>query len=167
MSSARRVPAHIGDSLAGRWTRRWVRAYTASLEPTRREARRAEIESDVWEHLADARAEDQQAFVTQLAMLGRLVVGMPADLVWRRRVRRSTMQESVMKQQRLQGIAYLCATVVFVGLLVDSAIGDWSRFDRVWWVLAMPIGLVLVGTIGVVATGLWLREQRRSASFDR
>ncbi len=141
--------------------------YTALLAPTRREERRAEIESDVWEHLADARAEDQRAFVTQLAMLGRLVVGIPADLVWRRRVRRSTMRASVMKQQRLQGIAFLCAVVVFVDLVVASTVADWSRVDSVWRVLPMSIGLVLAGTIGVVATGLWLREQRRSASLDR
>ena len=168
VNRTRRVPDHVGDSLASRWTCRWVRGEhgVARAHPARGAPRRDRVGGG-WEHLADARAEDQRAFVTQLAMLGRLVVGIPADLVWRRRVRRSTMQASVMKQQRLQGIAFLSAVVVFVDLVVASTVTDWSRVDSVWRVLPMSIGLVLAGTIGVVATGLWLREQRRSGSLDR
>lgn len=153
--------------LVARWTRRWVRAYTASLETTRREARRAEIESDVWEHLADARAEGQRPVVTQLVMLSRLVVGIPADVVWCRRTFRASMADAEMKQRRRQAVAFVCAVVVFVDLLILSTFESSSRVDSIWWVLAMPIGPVLVGTIGVVATGLWIREQRRSTALGK
>ncbi len=41
-------------ALASRLTRRWVRMYTAHLDPARRDTRRAELASDLWEHQADA-----------------------------------------------------------------------------------------------------------------
>ena len=42
-------------ALAARLTQRWVRAYTAHLDPDRRDTRRAELASDLWEHEADAK----------------------------------------------------------------------------------------------------------------
>ncbi len=59
--------------------RAWARAYTSGLPPQTMEARRAEIESDLWESLADAPSES----VAAIEILGRLLRGMADDLLWR------------------------------------------------------------------------------------
>jgi hypothetical protein len=71
-------------TLASRLTRRWVRVYTAHLEPALRDTRRAELASDLWEHEADARRMDIGALRVNAQVLRRLLVGMPADMSWRR-----------------------------------------------------------------------------------
>ena len=58
---------------------RWVAWYTRHLPTEVAERRRAELASDLWEQRADARALGTPA----LAILRRMVVGMPADLRWR------------------------------------------------------------------------------------
>jgi hypothetical protein len=152
------------SSFGCRWTRRWVRLYTARLGSELRDGRRAEIESDLWEHLDDARAINQRDFATQLGVLTRMVTGMPADLVWRSRARYATKEHRSMKQRRLRAIAVLCAAVVLVtffatNLLVDKS--DAATHADIWWILAVPVGFFLVGTIGVVATVLLMRDRRR------
>jgi hypothetical protein len=57
-------------------TRWWTRAYTLGLPPELREARRAEIESDLWESLHDADASSPQ-------ILPRLAGGVFDDVCWR------------------------------------------------------------------------------------
>ncbi|HUG13710.1 MAG TPA: hypothetical protein VMM78_01730 [Thermomicrobiales bacterium] len=68
-------------------TRVWVRYYTRGMPPEVRDTRRAEIESDLWEQAADAR--DSRASATALSVFDRLVGGIPADLSWRRQIRRN------------------------------------------------------------------------------
>jgi hypothetical protein len=55
----------------------WTRCYTCCLEPSVRDARRAEIESDLYEQLHSDASHDH--FVD---MLGRLLCGIPDDLRW-------------------------------------------------------------------------------------
>jgi hypothetical protein len=60
-------------------TRGWLRVYTARTAPEIAAARRAEIESDLWEMQHDA--EVTGALVGMA--LGRLIDGMADDLAWR------------------------------------------------------------------------------------
>ena len=76
--------AHHRPVLAARLTQRWVRAYTAHLDPDRRDTRRAELASDVWEHAAEARRRGVGSVRLNIQILRRLLAGMPADLSWRR-----------------------------------------------------------------------------------
>lgn len=69
-----------GERLA-RW---WVDRYTRGLADDARDARRAELTSDLWEH----RSAYGAAGATQLAIVSRCVRGIPADLSWRRLRRR-------------------------------------------------------------------------------
>ena len=55
-------------------TRWWTRCYTAGLPLDLREARRAEVESDLWESLADGG--------TARHILARLALGIVDDLTW-------------------------------------------------------------------------------------
>lgn len=61
--------------------RAWTRIYTARMRPTLREARRAEIESDLWESLHDPDAP--RGVAAGVHMLVRLAAGIPHDLAWR------------------------------------------------------------------------------------
>jgi hypothetical protein len=60
---------------AANLARLWTRVYTSGLDPVLREARRAEIESDLWESQQDADARAQ--------ILPRLVAGILDDILWR------------------------------------------------------------------------------------
>jgi hypothetical protein len=69
---------------SNRLVRAWVRYYTRDMPPDVRDARRAELESDLWEHAATSGS----ARVAAVSVLDRFVRGMPADITWRRDVRR-------------------------------------------------------------------------------
>jgi hypothetical protein len=75
---------------ASRLTHCWVRAYTAHLEPTVRDTRRAELASDLWEHEADAQQMGLGSLRVNAQMLRRLLAGIPADLLWRSQQRDAT-----------------------------------------------------------------------------
>ena len=68
-------------ALATSIVRAWTRLYTSRLPRELREARRAEIESDLWEFHTDS-AEGRYLNPT-LHVLARLVFGIPDDLRWR------------------------------------------------------------------------------------
>jgi hypothetical protein len=57
----------------------WTHLYTWRLERSVRQARRAEIESDLWEQRKEAPANLRLA----LHIVGRLVLGVPDDVRWR------------------------------------------------------------------------------------
>ncbi|MGH9308181.1 MAG: hypothetical protein ACRD1U_02320 [Vicinamibacterales bacterium] len=59
--------------------RAWTRVYTSGMESAAREPRRAEIESDLWEHQHAGREGARLA----LEMIGRLLLGAPDDVRWR------------------------------------------------------------------------------------
>ena len=61
--------------------RAWTRVYTWQMPADEREARRSEIESDLWElqHDADTRAGTGAA----LHICARLFLGVPDDVLWR------------------------------------------------------------------------------------
>jgi len=88
--------------------RGWTRLYTWRMPPRLREARRAEIESDLWEFRQDstgARDLGQAAHV-----LVRLLRGVPADLVWRR-------EQTVAGEPSLRRNVALTATALLVLVL--------------------------------------------------
>ena len=65
----------------------WVWWYTRRLPFEVAAQRRDELLSDLWEHAADAARTGQGDVGHQFDVIGRMVVGVPADLSWRRRVR--------------------------------------------------------------------------------
>ena len=77
------------DDVASNLVRRWVRFYTGRLDPAIRDARRAEIESDLWEHRREAGLANLRPGQTGLEIVARWLLGIPADLTWRRGVPRT------------------------------------------------------------------------------
>ena len=64
--------------------RNWARVYTFGLPSEIREARRAEIESDLWEHAHDSElGGDAPSPFCALHALVRLLAGVPDGLLWR------------------------------------------------------------------------------------
>ena len=74
----------MSSPLAERATRGWVHLYTRRLPLDVRDVRRAEVESDLWEHDADLRERGLGRALGGLEITGRLAAGIPADLTWRR-----------------------------------------------------------------------------------
>lgn len=113
----------------------WVDRYTRGVPEPEREARRAEIESDIWEHTA---ALDGRR--VGLALASRCARGIPADLSWRRsrrRGRRSLPSRGTVARGigwALAGAAY-AFLVLTHGLLATALVGfdlygeDWAPGD--------------------------------------
>jgi hypothetical protein len=78
------MSARHRPTLAARLTHRWVRVYTAHLDPALRDTRRAELASDLWEHEAEAKRRGLGSLRVNVQILRRLLAGIPADLSWRR-----------------------------------------------------------------------------------
>ncbi len=95
--------------------RAWTRTYTAGMDPGARDARRAEIESDLWEFHEDARRRGASPLGIAAHMLLRLVLGIRNDLFWRAehaRVPHRIFREALW--------ATAVASIVFVWWLASS-----------------------------------------------
>lgn len=69
--------------MAAGLARSWTRCYTLGLSRRERELRQDEIESDLWDHEHDTPGGVVSRAAFGLAVLSRLVRGMPADVFWR------------------------------------------------------------------------------------
>lgn len=95
-------------------TRAWTWVYTWGMRAELRDARRAEIESDLWE----SQQEPASAHSVATQILCRTVLGLPADVSWR--VEHSFNGEIVMQKM-------LVITTVAALLLAAIWIFDVSR----------------------------------------
>ena len=69
------------ERAAAAFARAWTYLYTSGLAPQVRAARRAEIESDLWESAHDQSAP--RGTTAALLVCARLILGIPNDLSWR------------------------------------------------------------------------------------
>ena len=124
-------------------TRTWVSLYTSGLPPEFRDSRRAEIDSDVWEHQRTADLLNQTQGETSLQLLARLVLGIPSDVTWRLETGRSVSGErSIPMNGALYMRALVAAGVVLALFLILSAYTGVAWY----WVLmiTIPIGIAMV-----------------------
>ena len=68
---------------AARIVRRWTWLYTLGLPAADRDARLAEIESDIWEEVDFARGQGKSSPFINSQICSRLLLGVPMDLSWR------------------------------------------------------------------------------------
>ena len=99
-----------GVGLASSAVRTWTRFYTWGLPADLRDARREEIESDLWESVVDADRQDRLA----LQIWWRLLGGLSDDLGWR-------SEQGAAPWLALR-IAAMLAVVALIGLWVVQAI---------------------------------------------
>ena len=100
----------------------WTAAYTAGLAPSVRNARRAEIASDVWEHSEDMAADSETLLGRAFGVVSRMVRGVPADLLWRVNVEGPKMDIRI-PFERITG-ALLLAMVLL--LMITTSISGYD-----------------------------------------
>jgi hypothetical protein len=95
------------QSFAVALVRAWTRIYTWGMAPRAREARVAEIESDLWESVQGGDRVPE--------ILARLVLGIVDDLVWR--TTHDLIRETSARRTAAFGLIVTAATVLLVAAL--------------------------------------------------
>lgn len=108
----------------------WVRLSTSGVPPAAREARRAEILSDVWEHGHAARLMAEAPNATARAIASRCVRGIPADVVWRRRIAGRSLMTAEGWSARGAGVFLITIAAVFVTALTAGRIGIGAEVEH-------------------------------------
>ena len=160
-------------ALAVGMTRSWVALYTLGLPPEFRDARRAEIDSDLWEHRQIAELTEEPQGETTFHLLTRLLLGILSDVTWRLETGHSVSGERSIRMNEALYMRGLVAVGVALALLVvivgvGSIFNAFEDGDNSGWVwggslsalsgVAVMVGLLisrpnpLLG-IGLVAAG--------------
>ena len=126
---------------------RWVRFYTRSLSPSVAQRRIEEIDADLHDHIAHARAEGIGERRTALGIAARMVRGLAADTSWRgRMIARSTSKDATTMSRPAHRSAVRVALVTTVVLLVPLVAMQFT--DGVAWSLLFG-GLLILGTVAL------------------
>ncbi len=164
--------------------RSWTALYTRGLPPDARSRRREEIDCDLWEHERPADLRREPATSTAVAILLRLILGIPADIFWRleaganaRSGKGTQMNESWTMRGLLALALAVAAFPAVIGVLVAIGVnGDMDgTTQRLFWGTSqliigtaivsglvisarrpsLGIGLVAAGTIAISALWYW------------
>ena len=100
-------------------TRSWVRVYTVAMPAEVQTSRRREIASDLWEHGEAARAAARGPTATAGEVLGRLLRGIPSDVLWRLR-NRSIEVNLHFGIERSSGVLMLMVVLMLLGALIGT-----------------------------------------------
>ena len=144
--------------------RAWVRLYTARLPETLRNARRAEIDADLWEHQHDSLLSRTAAGVTATEIVLRTWLGAFDDLGWRFEVLRAIRRTSNSRRipmlrfssgrTRWMGLAGLAGGLLWAIYLLSLM--QRSRTDGIpSWGLVVPVvvaALLLTGLVGFLTS---------------
>ncbi len=96
--------------LATASVRGWTRLYTVNLPAPLRDARRQEVDSDLWESAHDPEMPSE---TLAFQILGRLIAGVPDDVQWR--LEQNTLGEQGRRVAVLAGAAgILTLVLVFI-----------------------------------------------------
>jgi len=164
-------------------THAWAGLYTRGLPADRRTQRREEIDCDLWEHQRLADLQREPVTATAAAILLRLLLGIPADIVWRletgasARSGRVTQMNDTLAMRGLLTVALaIAAFPLVIGILVAVGLnGEMDNAERAIYgplqivigssifgglVLslrrpALGIGLMVAGTIAISAMWYW------------
>lgn len=132
------------ETFGAEFARWWLRLYTAGLPTDLRTRRKEELESDLYEHQADRRREYASSVRVGFEVLGRVVRGMPADLVWRMQLEAPPMELKI-SSERLVGV--LMATLLIL-IPVSGAIPGYDTSREGW-----ESELTRLGRLSGMATG--------------
>lgn len=171
-------------TLAIALTRSWVRLYTLGLPAALRDARRAEIESDLWEQGYDGESNGHDPQETGLQVLFRLLAGLPADLAWRLETGLSRHAERNIKVNEsltMRGLFIAAVAIAIVpaamGVAVIAGGGEFDSttgrmlFGSFMMIAAVTmvtglvlsartprlgVGLVALGAIGMAVIWFWI-----------
>jgi hypothetical protein len=167
---------HLASALA----RIWVRLYTRGMPSDLCEARRAEIDSDLWECLHECRRQAEPGMSVAAEIVLRTFVGIPDDIGWRldasreRRCtdsRRSTTMSVSTGRLRVMGLGAIIGGALTIGLRIvdvlfghpgriESSTGNSLQFSGIAGalILALLTALTLLWTLGVLGLHMQLRQ---------
>jgi hypothetical protein len=138
--------------------RRWTQLYTRGLEASLRDARRAEIDSDLWSQVHEANEAGHGPITLGAELLIRLVLGIPADIAWRLSHRGVTIPAAGKEVGMGEPRSHHVLTAIGVGLAVLYAayFGMW-RVQVAWF---LPFAVVLIIGCLIAVVGLLLVSRR-------
>ena len=172
-------------TLAVGMVRTWVTLYTLGLPRELRDARRAEIDSDLWEHQQIAELTEEPQGETTFHFLTRLLLGIPSDVTWRLEAAHSAQSErsiSVNETRAMRSLVVVGVVVALflvvtgIGAVVDALVqGDLASGQAGFGAISvlagaavgsglltsrrnplLGIGLVAAGAITVAAAWYWM-----------
>jgi hypothetical protein len=103
----------------------WVAFYTRGLPSEVRDARRAELRSDLWEHRRHAAADGHGRRRWSLQVGGRVVRGMPDDLWWRFAQQAATRPRTEATERRRRLLAWLFDWVISPAFAISVLLMTW------------------------------------------
>ncbi len=172
------MPMDRSDLRVASLVRAWLRCYTAGVSPHLRERRTQQIESDLWEHQADAATRGAGRAALSLSITDRMVRGIPADIAWRTRLGGFSVNINIPFNRAI-GLVLL-AFVIFVPIALtingyDSAREGWEgELRRIggqdeWKInlnslFQMLAGLGLIGGGVIVAVTMGQRSRLLATS---
>ena len=149
--------------------RHWVSLYTRNLPVVERQRRREELDSDLFEHALEARTAGAGPARLNAEILARVLVGVPADLSWRRATQQpqtrldlggTSMSLSKSNANRLLNIlGGLVIALVWVSpviLVIVWVFGTLPESDISWQMKTFWMGLPLLAA-ATLALGLKIR----------
>jgi hypothetical protein len=144
-----------GDRLA----QRWARLYTRRLDAEVAQERRDEIASDVHEQVTASAAAGRSRAATSRALAARTLLGIPADLSWRRHHLRElhrAEKENAMAHHNSELAGRLASTAGFlvVGWIVLISVVSAIRSSQNDWPTRWISVALVVGLLGIAVAGL-------------
>jgi hypothetical protein len=155
------------DGVGPRLCARWVRCYTRRLPAGVAAQRRAEIDSDLWEHQHRSLATGRTQAQHEIEVIGRVLSGIPADLSWRRGILRSQTQPDAgvaitpHRRTELATTTLRVLAAISIGMVVSllPALLPWALDDGLGWSeVVWVLGANLLAA--ALAVGLYLRRRR-------
>jgi hypothetical protein len=134
-----------GPSLLLRAVEGWVACYTRGLPEAVRDARRAELRSDLHEHLRQAAGDGHGRLRRSLQVLGRVVRGMPDDLWWR------LAQQAPAPRRRL--LAWLFDWLVTPAVALGVLVSTWFSTSPVRGAVALLVLFVVLAVLRMRLVG--------------
>ncbi len=146
-------------------TRNWTDLYTWRLPHDLRDDRRAEIESDLWEHQSFAHLQGIDATSTAFEILLRFVFGIPADCLWRLETgaaHHTTKRTKTVNMFAGRSKILIALTAISVLMILSSGVGIIHRGfqDDVNWVWMLWGIIPTVVSAPSILAGFWLVPKR-------
>jgi hypothetical protein len=149
----------MNESFASRLVLGWVAVYTYGLPTELRSARADEIACDLWSQHEEAVSTGRPDRALAIEILARLVLGMAADLAWRRERGRPadrSVERSTTVSSRFIGMLAIVGGLAFAIGVADGAVTARAYPDVTYWHLPGFAVIEIFGVVGLLALSLSL-----------
>ncbi len=117
------------QDIAPAFARAWLRLYTSGMPADLRDARHADVNTDLWEHQQDAQGDGASPVAIAAEVLLRTLVGVPDDLGWRREA--ASARRGVANQGRIGTIMVSMGQIRWMGFCAVLSVAIWMGLSLV------------------------------------